>query len=392
MCTRKAAIRDESALVKRAWAQPSVGREGAGGGKDRRGTFAGDTVGLGARISRRRGKHRTEVTEVTEGGLAVGAGNFGRGHRWPGCKNHAKREKHRTEVTEVTEGGLRLGAGSFGRRHRWLGCENLAKRESIAQRPRRSQRGDLGVGRETLAGDIVGPGARITPRRGKHRTEVTEVTEGDWGRRGKLWPGTSSARVRESREEGESIAQRSRRSQRGIAVGRETLAGDIVGLVRESREEGKSIAQRPRRSQRGIAVGRETLAGDTVGLGARISRQGKGSMISPLRVAAARMARIESQALRAFRNSCRCPPNNINARPEFPLCDLVTSVRCFPLFASFLHESRGVHQTVFNADPIPPSVTSVASVRCFPLFTSFPPGSRGVHQTVFQRPTQFPPL
>jgi 4-oxalocrotonate tautomerase len=28
------------------------------------------------------------------------------GHRGPRCENHAKREKHRTEVTEVTEGGL----------------------------------------------------------------------------------------------------------------------------------------------------------------------------------------------------------------------------------------------------------------------------------------------
>ena len=51
---------------------------------------------------------------------------------------------HRTEVTEVTEGGLEVSAGNFCRGLGWPGCENLANEECIAQRSRRSQRGDLG--------------------------------------------------------------------------------------------------------------------------------------------------------------------------------------------------------------------------------------------------------
>jgi hypothetical protein len=183
--------------------------------------------------------------------------------------------------------------------HRWLGCENFAKGESIAQRPRRSQRW-IGGRPGTFGRGHVGLGARIS-RKGKasHRGHGgyrggIAVRPGRFGR-GHRWPGC------------ENLAKKGKASHRGH--------GGHRG---------------------GIGLGRGTLAGDTVGLGARISRQGKGSMISPLRVAAARMARIESQALRAFRNSCRCPPNKINARPEFPS---VTSVRCFPLFAGSCTEA-----------------------------------------------------
>ena len=93
-----------------------------------------------------------------------------------------QREKHRTEVTEVTEGGLELLArNSIGDNHG--GWARIGRNgESIAQRSRRSQRGD-------------------------------------WG----WWPGIRSATImacwaRIGRN-GESIAQRSQRSQRGIWVG-----------------------------------------------------------------------------------------------------------------------------------------------------------------------------
>jgi hypothetical protein len=46
-------------------------------------TFAGDTAGLDARISRKgKASHR--------GGIWVSAGNFCRGRRRPGCENHAQ--------------------------------------------------------------------------------------------------------------------------------------------------------------------------------------------------------------------------------------------------------------------------------------------------------------
>ena len=71
---------------------------------------------------------------------------------------------HRTEVTEVTEGGLGGVRETFAGDIRWPACENLAKEECIAQRSRRSQRG-LGVVRETFAGDSVGLRARISRKR-----------------------------------------------------------------------------------------------------------------------------------------------------------------------------------------------------------------------------------
>jgi hypothetical protein len=53
---------------------------------------------------------------------------------------------------------------------------------------------------------------------GKHRTEATEVTEGDWGYRPENFIGNALASEREKSAIGESIAQRPQRSQRGIGV------------------------------------------------------------------------------------------------------------------------------------------------------------------------------
>ena len=92
------------------------------------------------RESRENGKHRTEVTEVTEGGSDWSA-NFLAGTPRAECEGHAKTEKHRTEVTEVAEGGSDWSANFLAGTPR-LECEGQAKTESIAQRSRRSQRGD----------------------------------------------------------------------------------------------------------------------------------------------------------------------------------------------------------------------------------------------------------
>jgi hypothetical protein len=57
-------------------------------------------------------------------------------------------------------------------------------------------------------------------QRGEHRTEVTEVTEGGLRLdRGRLFGGQFGFWARKTRS-GERIAQRSRRSQRGIEAGR----------------------------------------------------------------------------------------------------------------------------------------------------------------------------
>ena len=126
------------------------------------------------RESREEGKHRTEVTEVTEGDR-VGGRNFCREHCGLGARNtrrgkasHRGHEGHRggsgwwakllsgtlwPGVRESREGGKASHRGHGGHRGgsgwwvkllsgtRALGCENHAKRESIAQRSWRSQRG-----------------------------------------------------------------------------------------------------------------------------------------------------------------------------------------------------------------------------------------------------------
>jgi hypothetical protein len=79
-------------------------------------------------------KHRTEVTEATEGELEKGkwAGDMAA----PSARSRVSK-KHRTEVTEATEGELEKG--------KW-------------------------------AGDMAAPSARSRVSK-KHRTEVTEATE-----------------------------------------------------------------------------------------------------------------------------------------------------------------------------------------------------------------------
>jgi hypothetical protein len=98
---------------------------------DRKGeTFTGDTAGLAARITRR-GKHRTEVTEDTEGDRK--GETFYRGHRWPGCENHAKRKAshrgHRGHRGGSGVGGTKLLPGTVG-----LDARITRKEEGIARR------------------------------------------------------------------------------------------------------------------------------------------------------------------------------------------------------------------------------------------------------------------
>ncbi len=98
------------------------------------------------------GKHRTEVTEVTEG--ETGGGKLGWVSRWLPGENHANQGKHRTEVTEATEGEPEEGS--------WVGClggfraRTTPIRESIAQRSQRPQRGnrrrEIGLG-ESVASE-----------------------------------------------------------------------------------------------------------------------------------------------------------------------------------------------------------------------------------------------
>jgi hypothetical protein len=62
-----------------------------------------ESVVLGGKDTHR-GEHRTEVTEVTEGGLRIGGRKAFVESAVSGRERHASGREHRTEVTEVTEG------------------------------------------------------------------------------------------------------------------------------------------------------------------------------------------------------------------------------------------------------------------------------------------------
>ena len=99
-------------------------------------------------------------------------------------------------------------------------------------------RGGLRLCGKLLPVDTVAAG-RESREWGKHRTEVTEVTEGGLGLCDEAFGGHRGFWARTTRI-GESIAQRSRRSQRGDWVGRRDALVDTVASGRETRELGKA--------------------------------------------------------------------------------------------------------------------------------------------------------
>jgi hypothetical protein len=97
--------------------------------------------------------------------MSVGCSHFNQLARERGSGENGK---HRTEVTEVTEGDW-IGPRIFWRERRGPGCENHAKTQSIAQRSRRSQRGEW-IGRRTFGWEHCGLGVRVTrKRKASHR-------------------------------------------------------------------------------------------------------------------------------------------------------------------------------------------------------------------------------
>ena len=154
-----------------------------------------------------------------EGGFWMGAPENSIGNTVPlsGRRNERNGGKRRTEATEVTEGGFGMGAQRILSVTPWLPAgETSAMGESIAQRPQRSQRGDLGLVARNSIGDTAACWARNKRQSGKasHR--------GHRGHRGGIWdwwPEILAATPRlpggETRAIGESIAQRPRGGHRG---------------------------------------------------------------------------------------------------------------------------------------------------------------------------------
>jgi hypothetical protein len=105
------------------------------------------------------------------------------GQSWFPCEERAERGKHSTEVTEVTEGDWVGGQMHLGE-DCWLTCGKHAKGESIAQRSRRPQRG-IGVGGQMHLGEDRWLTCANTPKgkashrgHGGHRGGNTVTSDG----------------------------------------------------------------------------------------------------------------------------------------------------------------------------------------------------------------------
>jgi hypothetical protein len=144
-------------------------------------------------------------------------------------EKRADRGKHRTEVTEGTEGELGLVAGAFcGQRGFRAG--NVLIRESIARRSRRG----IGVGG---GGFFCGQRGFWAGNRGKHRTEVTEGTEEGTGvGGGGSFCGQRGFRARNRGEHRAEVTvgkeeSRCERSLEKIAVGAGIFFGGYGGVA-----------------------------------------------------------------------------------------------------------------------------------------------------------------
>jgi hypothetical protein len=158
--------------------------------------------------------------------------------------------KHRTEVTEVTEGGLEVRRRNApgGQHGFWAGKTRIG--ESIAQRSWRSQRGDWRFDGATLLVDSMASG-REKPASGESIAQRSWRSQrGDW--RWERYPRYGQHGLcRETTRKRESIALRSQRGE--LRAGENIHAMDNMACWRETTRKRESIAQRSQRG--GIEVG-----------------------------------------------------------------------------------------------------------------------------------------
>ena len=147
----------------------------------------------------------------------------------------------------------------------------ISSKGKASHRGHRGHRGGFAVGGQNPLGNIVTSRASISSQ-GKHRTEVTEVTEGDFAVGGQNSLGNTGASRARISSTGESIAQRSRRPQRGIC-GRwpKSLSATPSRPGRELAPKGK---HRTEVNRGGFAVGGQNPLGNTVTSRASINSQG----------------------------------------------------------------------------------------------------------------------
>jgi hypothetical protein len=144
------------------------------------------------------GKHRTEVTEVTEGDRRLGGETICRRYHRSGARNtrkgKASHRGHRGHRGGIGGWGAKLLAGDITA----LVRETRAKGKA-SHRGHRGHRGGLGLGRRNYLPGIPPLPVRETRAKGKHRTEVTEGGWGCWANvlpcyLGHRWPGCEKNR------------------------------------------------------------------------------------------------------------------------------------------------------------------------------------------------------
>ena len=274
-------------------------------------------------------------------------------------------------------GGIGVGGQEFDRRQHGVWARIRRNGESIAQRSRRSQRGDLGRWPGIRSATTWRLGENQA-QRGKHRTEVTEVTEGGFGLVARNSIGDNHGVWARIGRNGESIAQRSRRSQRedlgwwpGIRSATtwrlgenraqrgkhrtevtEVTEGDLgwwPGIRSATRWRlGENRAQRGKHrteaTEEGLGSAARNSIGDNHGVWARIGRNG------------------ESIARRSPREIAGGGRNLIG---EITASGRETAQRAI-LFAWVLTvDAKEFTEDLPSSAPISPSVASVTSVRCY---------------------------
>ena len=206
------------------------------------------------------------------GGIGVGGQEFDRRQSWRLGENRAQRGKHRTEVTEVTEGGLGLVARNSIGDNMVFGRESGATGKA-SHRGHGGHRGGIGVGGQEFDRRQPWRLGENRAQRGKHRTEVTEVTEGGFGLVARNSIGDNHGVWARIGRNGESIAQRSRRSQRGD-WGRWPGIRSVTTMA-AGRESGATGKASHRGHGGGIWVGGQEFDRRQHGGWARIRRNGE---------------------------------------------------------------------------------------------------------------------
>jgi hypothetical protein len=187
------------------------------------------------------------------------------------------------------------------------------------------------------------------------------------------WRGHRGLRARNT-QTGKSIAQRSRRSQRG-ELGWGQIAGGTPRPAREKYANRESIAQRSRRSQRGNENwGGESDSGDAT---AGVSP----CNVNPSHRFSFGLIHAPQPRTPHFRTFpvLRCQPSTLGLLAQRPRCSrsslapsqssLVASVRCSLRGVVFLVRRPPRPVDSLGVNPNPPSVTSV---RCSPLSCTKP--------------------